>query len=198
MGSKKTQLIITALALFASLVGLVVLGLRPDEWVDTRISDTHQGPWFVVQVVRPRSGRPLFGLLPKVIETKMQGNDEQGFDNESRGANIGSIGHDRVEFSADGWELVIVIDDEGQVTSGTHLVFPMTIANKQRTLRCLPADLASGYLRTTKSAGADTLNGRFVVEFAHCENLETGNTIEWPPAALTVRGGFSGLPSRRR
>jgi hypothetical protein len=93
---------------------------------------------------------------------------------------------------------LIEADGEGHVASGTHLVYTMILAEKQRTLRCRPADGAPGYLRTTTRVGSDALDGRFLVELATCENVETGKVIEWPPAPLTVRGSFAGLPQGRR
>jgi hypothetical protein len=37
----------------------------------------------------------------------------------------------------------------------------------------------------------------FLVELATCENADSRKTIEWPPAPLTVRGNFEGLPQGR-
>ena len=44
-----------------------------------------------------------------------------------------------------------------------------------------------------QSAGSGELDGRFLVGLATCENAGTGKAIEWPPAPLTLRGGFEGL-----
>ncbi len=196
--SMKTSLIIIALALLACLVWLVS---RPDEPVTPSVSDTSRGPSFEVHVEKPRLNRFLFGILPTKLEAKLFGNGgylETAFDHASRGAKIGSVGHDRLELSADGWDLLIEIDGEGGVAPGTRLVFPIELAEKQRTLRCRPADRATGYLRTTTRAGSDELDGRFLVELATCENAETGKAIEWPSAPLTVRGSFESLPHSRR
>ena len=65
-------------------------------------------------------------------------------------------------------------------------------------LDCRPADRATGYLNTTTRAGSDKLGGRFLVELAICKNAESGKTINWPPAPLTVRGSFVGPPHGRR
>lgn len=191
----KKSLIIIALALF---VCLAVIGSRPDGPVAANASDTSRGPLFQVQVVKPRSARPLFGILPTKLEAKLLGDEDLRFDNASRGAEIGSVEHDHLELSADGWELVIETDDEGGVAPGTHLVFPIVLAEKRRSLRCRPADRASGSLLTSTRAGSDKVDGRFLVELATCVNIETGKTIEWPPAPLTVHGSFEGLPHGRR
>jgi hypothetical protein len=184
--SGKTWLIIIALGLLACLV---VLRSRPDEPVAASVSDTSRGPSFEVHVVKPLSARPLFGLLP---------DGELRFDDTSRGAEIGSVGHDRLELSADGWDLFIEIDGEGRVAPGTRLVFPLELGGRQVKLRCRPADPGIGHLQTTTRAGSDELGGSFLIELATCENAESGKAIEWPPAPLTVRGSFEGLPHRRR
>src|SRR5688572_1391737 len=171
--SIKTSLIIIALALLASLVCLVWLVSRPDEPDETFASsgsDTSRGPSFVVNVERPRMDRPFGGILPTKLEAKLFGGGELRFDYASRGARIGSVGQDRLELSADGWDLLIETDGEGRVAPGTRLVFPIEIAEKQWTLRCRPADPAAGYLRTTMRAGSGDidgrLDGRFLVELA--------------------------------
>jgi hypothetical protein len=203
----KTTLIISALAMLVGVVVLFVLGSRPDEPITGSVPDTSRGPSFEVQVVRPRIARPLFGILPTEIEAMLRGDDER-FDHASRGAEIGNVGHDRLELSADGWDLAIEADETGRVASGTRLVYPFAVGGRQVSLRCRPADPAIGYLHTTRRAASDELDGRFHVELITCENARTGKTIDWPPARpfglppapLTVRGSFEGLPqvSRQR
>jgi hypothetical protein len=199
MGGMKTSLIIIALALLACLV---VIGSRPDEPdepVAASVSETSRGPSFEVHVVMPRSALPLFGILPEPLAARLDGTPrEVGFDHASRGAEIGSVGHDRLELSADGWDLSIETDGEGRIAPGTRLVFPLALGGRQVKLRCRPAGRGIGYLRTTTRAGADELGGRFLVKLATCENAGSGKTIEWPPAPLTVRGRFEGLPHGRR
>jgi len=196
--SMKASLIIIPLVLLVCLVWLVS---RPDEPVTPSVSGTSRSPSFEVHVEKPRLARFLFGILPIKLEAKLFGNGgylETAFNHTSRGARSGSVGHDRLELSADGWNLFIEIDGKGRVAPGTRLVFPIELAEKQRTLRCRPADEAVGYLHTTMRAGSDALDGRFLVELATCENAETGKVIEWPPAPLTVRGRFEGLPRDHR
>jgi hypothetical protein len=191
----KTSLIIVALALLGSLLWLVS---RPDEPAAANGSDTSGVPSFVVHVEKPRIARFLFGILPTTFEEKLFGNGELRFDHASRGAKIGSVGHNRLELSADGWNLLIETDGEGRLAPGTRLVFPIELAERQRTLRCRPAERATGYLRTTARPGSGEIDGDFLVELATCENVETGKVIEWPPAPLTLRGSFNGLPHGRR
>lgn len=190
-GSVKVLLLVAALALVGCFVVLVS---RPDEPVVPNIPDSVRGPAFEVQVVKPRSARPLFGLLPSMLEKRMAGDGELRFGSASPGAEVVSAGHNRIELRAEGWDLVVETDAAGHVVAGTRLVFPIELAEKDRTLRCGPANGASGYFRTTAGAGSDTIDGEFVVELATCENVATGKVISWPPAPLTVRGSFRNLP----
>lgn len=203
--SIRTSLIIIALALLAGLAGLVWRGSRPDEPFSGSISGTSGGPSFEVNVEKPRMDRFLGGILPTKLEAKLLGG-ELRFDHASRGAKIGSAGPDRLELSADGWDLLIETDGEGRVAPGTRLVFPIEIAEKQWTLRCRPADSANGYLHATTRAGSDVLDGGFLVELARCEDAKTGKILDteaggnpgdaWPSAPLTLRGNFHSLRQR--
>jgi hypothetical protein len=77
-------------------------------------------------------------------------------------------------------------------------LFPLELGGRQVKLRCRPAVPGIGHLHTTTRAGSDVLDGRFLVERATCKNAESGKDIEWPPAPLTLRGSFKGLPHVRR
>lgn len=206
----KKPLIIIALALLACVVFLVCLVWlvpRPAELDVASVSNTSRAPAFEVYIEKPRMDRFLFGILPTRVEGYLLGG-ELRFNNASRGARIGNVGHDRLEFGADGWDLSIETDGEGRVTPATRLVFPIEIAEKQWTLRCRPADHAVGYLHSTTRAGVDVLDGRFLVELAKCEDAETGEILDteaggnpgdaWPSDPLTLRGSFAGLPLVRR
>jgi hypothetical protein len=200
--SRKTSLIIFALALLACLVWIV---WRTDEPDAPSVSETSRVPSFDVRVEKPRMDRFLGGILPTKLEAKILGG-ELRFDHASRGAKVGSVGHDRLELSADGWNLFIETDGEGLIAPATHLVFPMEMAEVQRTLRCRPADQPVGYLRTT-TRGSGELDGQFLVELANCVNAETGKILDteaggnpgqaWPSSPLTLRGSFAGLPPGR-
>lgn len=209
MGGMKTALIIIVLALLACLV---VIGSRPEEPVAASVSEPSRGPSFEVRVVFPRLNRPLLGILPESLVAPMGGIPrELGFDHASRGAEIGSVGSDRLELSADGWDLSIETDSEGRVAPDTHLEFPLVLSGEERSLRCRPgssrpgalsrwpptpasADRATGYLRISTRAGGDELGGRFLFDLATCENAESGKAVAFPAAPLTVRGSFEGLP----
>ena len=190
--SIKISLIVIALVLLGGLV-MLMLRSKADDVVGESVLDTSQGPAFEVQVVVPRGGLALFGILPDwVVKKHNLTPRELGFDHTSPGARIGSIGHDRIELNADGWELLIETDGEGRVAPGTHLVFPTGLGGRKVRLNCRPADRANGYLSSTTRAGSDDLSGRFLVELAICKNADSEKTINWPPAPLTLRGSFAG------
>jgi hypothetical protein len=69
----KASLIIIALALLASVV---VFRSRSDEPIAANFSDTSERPSFEVQIVKPRLARPLFGIFPTKLESKIFGVDE--------------------------------------------------------------------------------------------------------------------------
>jgi len=100
----KILVIIIAVALVA---GLIVLGLRRHDPAAAGVSETSRGPSFEVNVERPFLARPFFGLLP---------GSELRFDQSSRGAKIGNVGPDRLELSAEGWDLLIKTDGNGAIT----------------------------------------------------------------------------------
>ncbi len=186
----KRALIIIALALLA---GVVALRSGRDE---PPLPDASRGPAFEMYLLKPRIARPVFGILPKTIEEKLEAGAERRFDLASPGATIVHVGRNRLELRANDWILSIETDAKGEIAPGTYFAYTMMLAERQRTLRCRPADRPTGYLRAAPRPGADELDGRFLVELAICENEETGKTIEWPPAPLTARGSFARLPLR--
>ncbi len=199
----KISLIIIALILIVCLAGLVWLVSRPDEQVVLSSSGV---PAFDVIVEKPRMDRFLGGILPTSLEAKLIGG-ELRFHHASPGAKIGNVRHDRLELSANGWDLLVETDGKGGITPGTRLVFPIEIAEKKWTLRCRPADRAAGYFQPTTQAGSAEFAGRFLVELARCEDAATGEILDteaggnpgdaWPSQPLTVRGSFAGLPLGR-
>lgn len=203
--SMKVSLIVVALALLACVVVFI---FRPDEPAVPTGADASHGPSFEVRVERPRIDRFLYGILPVKIEERLLGGGELRFGHTSPGAQVGSVGPDRIELRADRWHLIIETDGKGGIGPGTRLVFPMELAEVQRTLRCRPADGANGYLHAATRAGSGELDGQFIVELSPCENAETGKVIDteagaspgqaWPSPPLTLRGSFAGLPPGRR
>jgi hypothetical protein len=195
--SRKISLIIVivAMAILACLV-VLVLRSRPDEQAEpvaTSLSGTSGSPAFAVRVIMPRMGLPLGGILPDWVTRKFDGTpSELRFGNASPGAEILSVGPDRVELKADGWDLTIASDGAGRITPGSRLVVEMGLGGRQVKLNCRPAEPAIGQFQTTNSAGSEEFVGSFIVEFANCENAVSRKAIEWPPAPMTVRGIFRG------
>ena len=197
----KVSLIIIALVLIVCCAGLVWLLSRPDETVVS--SNPSGAPSFEVNVEKPRMDRFLGGILPMGVEAKLIGG-ELRFNHMSRGAKVGSVANDRLELSAEGWNLLIETDGKGGIGPGTRLVFPIEIAEKKWTLRCRPADRPVGFLDARTPAGSTGFAGRFLIEIAKCEDAETGEILDteaggnpgdaWPSDPLTLRGSFAGLP----
>ena len=169
------------------LVGLAVVAYRPDRPIATIVPGSSSGPAFVVQVIRPRLGLPLGGVLPPQLfgfEAHL------GFDSTSTGATIGSVGPGRLELGADDWDLVLVLDGDGRVTPETQVVFELMFEERLRRVRCRPGDPAVGALNTTALAESGELSGSFDIELARCEDADTGTPLGWPPQPLVLHGSF--------
>src|SRR6185369_7688444 len=197
------SLSIFALVLVLCLASIVWLLSRPHEFGAPNIAGTTSLPSFEVIIEKPRMDRPFFGIVPTKLEAKIFGVSELRFDQASGGARVGSIGISHVDLHADGWDLNIESTVEGKIGSGTRIVFPIEIAEKQWTMRCRPADQAVGSFNVAPRTGSGQLQGNFVVEFTNCEDAKTGKVLDteaggrpgdaWPSAPLTVRESFAGL-----
>ena len=178
------------LAGFAVLVSTLVV-YRPDRPVATIVPGSSPGPAFVVQIIRPRLGLPLGGIVPPQLfglEAHL------GFESTSAGASIGSVGPGRLELGADDWDLVLVLDADGQVTPETQVVFELMFEEQLRRVRCRPGDPAIGTLSTTSLAESGEHTGSFDIELARCEHADTGQPLGWPPQPLVLHGSFDRLP----
>ena len=184
--------------LLGVLVGLAVLAYlfsplsyRPDRPVATLVPGSSPGPAFVVQIIRPRAGLPLGGIAPP----HLFGLEEHlGFDSSSAGATFGSPGPERLELGADDWELVLVLDADGRVTSETEVVFELVFQERLRRVRCRPDDPASGTLSITALTESGEHSGSFDIELARCEDADTGVPLGWPPQPFVLHGSFDRLP----
>ena len=191
-GVKPSWILLSLLLLVALLAGVAAVLYRPDRPVATIVPGSSSGPTFVVQVIRPRLGLPLGGIVPPQLfglEAHL------GFDSQSAGARIGSVGPRRLELGADGWDLVLVLDRDGRVAPETQVVFELKFEEQLRRVRCRPADPAVGTLSMTALAESGELSGSFDIELARCEDAETGTPLGWPPAPLVLHGSFDLLPA---
>jgi len=182
------------LAGFALVVCFLFVFYRPDLPVAKIAPASSSGPAFVVQVVRPRLGLPLGGILPP----QLFGLDAHlGFDSTSDGATIRSVGPGRIELGADDWDLLIALDGDGRVTSQTQVVFDLVFEDRLRRVRCRPGDPVVGTLNSVTLGESGELSGNFDIELARCEDAETGKPLGWPPKPLVLHGSFDRLPFDR-
>lgn len=191
----KKAILVAVAVVFALLILLGMLLVGKPQPPASKTTDG--APTFRLRVLVPRLALPFAGILPDAVVTRFDLTpSELGFDHQSPGAEWGYIGPDRLELrNAEGWDFSLATDVEGALTSKTHLVFPLGLGGTRRTLRCRPEANAVGHLQSAQMAGGERLEGRFLVELAHCEDALTGERVPWPASPLTIRGSFQGLPS---
>jgi hypothetical protein len=165
---------------------------QPDRPRPAIVPGSSDGPAFTVQVVRPRLGLPLGGILPPGV---FGVDAELAFTSQSSGAVVGAAGPGRLELAADGWDLVIVTDASGAVGPATSVVFDLVFENRVRRVRARAADPAVGSFTATPLAGADEVSGRFDIELPRCEDAVTGEDLGWPPRPFILHGSFDRLPA---
>ena len=189
---RKASWILLPVVLLAVLAVLLFspVAYRPDRPVAAIVPGSSSGPAFVVQIIRPRTGLPLGGILPP----RFFGIDEQlGFEATSAGASIGHVGPRRIELGADDWELVLVLDADGRVSPETQVVFVFVFEERLRKVRCRPGDPATGTVEITALAESGELSGSFDIELTHCEDADTKKPLGWPPKPLVLHGSFDRL-----
>ena len=189
---RKASWILLALVLLAGFAVFVLspVAYRPDRPVATIVPGSSSGPAFVAQIIRPRLGLPLGGILPP----QLFGLDAHlGFESTSAGASIGSVGPERIELGADDWDLVLVLDADGRVSPETQVVFEFVFEERLRRVRCRPGDPAIGTVNITELAESGELSGSFDIELARCEDADTGEPLGWPPEPLVLHGSFDRL-----
>lgn len=204
----KTFLVVVVLAALGGVVALFLLGSKSEVSSLSVRSDNAEPLRFEVEVLRPRTARPLLGMLPNRLEERLRDGPEL-FDHTSPGARTGTVRRDHLELRAKGWHLTLLVNDDGKVTSDSRLAFPFAVGGRRIPLRCRPAEPAVGALQFLSKPDSDVLTGTFQLQLHACENARTGEAVDWPPARpfglppapLTVRGSFQGLrtgPGDRR
>ncbi len=178
-----------AMALIFALA-LWLFTYTPDRPIAHIKPGSSAAPEFAVQIIRPRMGLPLGGILPP----KIFGLESHiGFDSTNSGATMRREG-DTIVFSADDWELNLVLDSQGRVSPQTSVSFELMFEESLRKVRCKPADPVVGEFSEIQLAGAGALSGHFEVELTHCEDAGTGKPLGWPPKPFLLRGSFDQLP----
>ena len=182
---------VTALVAFALLVAN-----RPDRRRQSIVPGTSSRPTFFVQVIRPRAGLPLGGLLPPGLF----GLDARlGFDSTDPSATVDTANPMKLELSAEGWTVRVLADEQGRALAGTEAVFEIVFEDEPRRVRCRPALETVGSLWTVDPGrGGTEISGRFEVELARCEDAATGEPLGWPPSPLVLHGSFDRLEVTER
>ena len=188
----RTRLFLQIAAALAVVFTVWVFTYRPDRPIPTIAPGSSSGPAFAVQVIRPRLGLPLGGILPPQL---FGFESHLGFDSQSAGARIDSVGPGRIALGADGWDLVLVLDDAGQVTPASEVVCDLLFENRVRRVRFRPGDPVVGTFTTTTLAETGELSGRFHLEVPRFEEAATGSTLSWSPHPVVLHGSFDRLPT---
>jgi hypothetical protein len=172
------------------VVGLVFGPYRPDRPVATIVPGSSQEPSFIVQVIRPRLGLPLGGILPP----SLFGQEEKlVFSSGDAAAAIAAVRPGRIELSAEDWELVLAFDSQGRVAPETQVVFEFVFEDSLRKVRGRPGEPAVGVLNLSSPTGPGEISGDFDVELPICEDAATGKDLGWPPRPLVLHGSFDRL-----
>ncbi len=189
---RPTSFVWWLLVAFGALATLLLLPLnlyRPDRPIATIIPGSSDEPAFVVQVIRPREGLPVGGLLPP----ELFGVDAQlGFDSQSDDSNY-TLKSDVLDLSDVGWMLHLSFDAQGQIQPESEVVFDLVFQDRVRRVRCAPGDPVVGRFQINEVAAGE-FSGDFEIELPVCEDAETGQSLRWPPQPLRLRGSFDRLP----
>lgn len=171
-------------------VSLALGVYRPDRPVATIVPGSSSGPSFVVQVIRPRLGLPLGGIIPPQVfgqESRLV------FASTSAGAAVRRVEPGRIELAADGWGLILAFDADGRVLGETQVEFSFVFEEQLRKVRCRPGDPAVGKVSLAESAASGEWSGHFDIELGRCEDAGTGQPLGWPPKPLILHGSFDRL-----
>ncbi len=177
-------------AVFALFAVFAIRVYRPDTPIATIIPGSSAEPSFAVQIIRPREGLPLGGLLPPHlfgVDAKL------GFDSQSAKSSY-TLESTRLKLSGANWELLLVYDPMGQIQPDSEVVFDLLFENRSRRVRCKPSIPPVGTLERSEIA-SNEFSGAFVIELPICEDAETGRSLGWPFKPLIMRGSFDRLPT---
>ena len=172
----------------ASTIFLAASFYRPDNPISTIVPGSSIQPSFVVQVIRPRQGLPVGGLLPP----QLFGVDaELGFGSNSD-ASTYTLNDDLLELSGANWKLRLMFDAAGQIQPDSEIVFDLIFEDQVRRVRCTPGNPPVGTLQMSEIA-PDEFSGNFEIQLPDCEDAETELSLGWPPKPFILRGSFDRL-----
>lgn len=194
---RKTSRLLFPLVVLAALAATFAASLfvhTPDRPVETIAPGSSSEPNFVVQVIRPRSGLPLGGVLPPGW---FGVDDRLVFDASSAGAEVRAVEAGRVALAAEDWSLELAFDDQGRALSGTTIEFELVFEERRQRVRCSAGEAAGGTVETAPLDGGDALWGRFDVELPRCVYADSGEPLGWPSKPLVLHGSFDRLPLAR-
>ena len=174
----------------ATAISISLAVYQPDRPVATIEPGSSAGPSFVVQVIRPRLGLPIGGLLPL---NWFEQEEHIGFNSKSEGASVGIASSGSLELNADGWDLDFVIDEHQHLAAGSEVVFEFIFEGRPRRVRGRFGNPAVGTFTMTQLSGGAELSGSFDLEIAGIEDADTGEALGWPPKPLILHGSFDRL-----
>lgn len=185
---------LVVLAALAATFAAALFVHTPDRPVATIAPGSSSAPAFVVQVIRPRVGLPLGGVLPPGwfgVDAALV------FDASSAGAEVRAVAPGRVALAAEGWSLELVFDEDGRALPGTRVEFSLVFEERTQRVVCSAGDPAEGSVETSLLDGGDALWGRFDVELPQCVYAQSGEPLGWPSSPLVLHGSFDRLPLAR-
>jgi len=195
----KSTLWIFAILLLLLLSSVMFLLLDSDYVVPSIDNLSTDTPAFEMRVLKPRSARPLFGILPDGLfglpPKELQFNS---FAPSEKDTKVAEIGRHYLAIGDGDWSLYIETNENGEITANTQIVFPIELGERLVTLRCHAEPDIDGYLNTDDTTDLDAYRGTFLVKISICENAVSNKSIEWPPRPLTVYGAFDGLQPNNR
>lgn len=176
-------------AFLAIAVLLTVSLYRPDRPIPRIVPGTSTEPTFRVQIIRPREGLPLGGLIPPQlfgVDAKL------GFDSKAEDASYTLANH-KLELHGGDWDVQLYFDKAGRIGSESEVAFNLIFENQIRRVRCKPVSAAGAKLEIIELEETGEFSGFFAVELLKCEDSETGESLGWPAQPLWLRGSFDRL-----
>lgn len=177
-------------AVIASMIFLTVSLYRPDDPLPAIEPGSSAGPTFIVQIIRPREGLPLGGLLPPQV---FGVDAELTFSSEAIDSRF-KLGKEVLVLSSANWELRLEYDNSGNIRPDSRIEFDLIFEEQQRHVRCKPGTPPIGTFQISEIA-PNEFSGSFTLELPDCEDAETGESLGWPPKPFMLRGSFDRIPS---